>query len=132
MRMTIRVGNLDISTNESDLQQLCSPYGEIRKVRLVANIQQESGVVGIVEMRSDQECRSAMAGLGGLNYRGRALTVCLGTRRKPVKPHPGTCRPTSVTRAQKLDGSTGPTPGGFGDRSGKGRRGGQFFIYPAL
>jgi hypothetical protein len=36
--------------------------------------------------------------------------------------------PASRTRGQKLDGRSGPTPGGFGDRSGKGKRGGQFFI----
>jgi len=128
MRMTIRVGNLDPSTNESDLQQLCSPYGQICRVRLVANIQQESGVIGIVELRSEQECRSAMAGLRGQDYRGRALTVCRGIRRKRSRGHPGTSGPASMARGQKLDGSTGPTPGGFGDRSGKGRRGGQFFI----
>jgi RNA recognition motif-containing protein len=128
MRLSIRVGNLDLSTNESDLQQLCSPYGQIRRVKLVANIQQESGVIGIVEMRTEQECQSAMAALGGQDYRGRALTVCRGLRRKPAQVHPGTFGPADITRGQKLDGSTGPTPGGFGDRSGKGRRGGQFFI----
>jgi RNA recognition motif-containing protein len=126
--MTIRVGNLDPSTNESDLQRLCSPYGQIRRVRLVANIQDSSGVIGIVELRSEQECQSAMAGLRGQDYRGRALTVCRPIRRKPTQAHPGTSGPASVRRAQKLDGSTGPVPGGFGDRSGKGRKGGQFFI----
>src|SRR3954466_4615237 len=98
MRMTIRVGNLDLSTSETDLRQLCSPYGEIRKVRLVANIRQESGVIGIVEMQSEEECRSAMAALGGLDYRGRALTVCRGRSRNPAQPHPGTSCPV-VTRA---------------------------------
>jgi len=126
--MTIRVGNLDPSTKESDLQQLFSPYGQIRRVRLVANIRQESGVVGIVELQSEQECQSAMAALRGQDYRGRALTVCRGIRRKPSQAQPGTFGPASVTRAQKLDGTTGPVPGGFGDRSGEGRRGGQFYI----
>jgi RNA recognition motif-containing protein len=128
MRMTIRVGNLDLSTKESDLEQLCSPHGKVRRVRMVANMQEASGVIGIVELRSEQECQAAMAALGGQDYRGRALTVCLGVRRKPSQAHPGTSGPASETRAQKLDGSTGPAPGGFGDRSGKGRRGGQFFI----
>ena len=128
MRMTIRVGNLDLSTTESDLEQLCSHFGRVRRVRLVANIQQASGVIGIVEMRSEQECQAAMEALGGQDYRGRALTVCRGIRRNPTQAHPGTSGPASLTRAQKLDGSTGPTPGGFGDRSGKGSRGGQFFM----
>jgi RNA recognition motif-containing protein len=126
--MTIRVGNLDLSTKESDLQQLCSPYGQIRRVRLVANIQQEGGVVGIVEMRSEQGCQAAMAALGGQDFRGRALTVCRGIRRKPSQAQPGTSGPASVTRAQKFDGTTGPVRGGFGDRGGKGSRGGQFYI----
>ena len=128
MRMTIRVGNLDLLTKESDLQQLCAPYGRVGRVRLVANIQQASGVIGIVELRSERECQSAMTALRGQDFRGRALTVCRGIRRKPSQSHPGTSGPASVTRAQKLDGTTGPVPGGFGDRSGKGRRGGQFFI----
>jgi len=128
MRMTIRIGNLDVLTNESDLQQLCSPFGQIRRVRLVANIQQPSGVIGIVEMQSERECQAAMTALSGQDYRGRALTVCRGIRQKSTRGHPGTFGPASETRAQKLDGSTGPTPGGFGDRSGEGRGGGQFFI----
>ena len=127
MRMTIRVGNLDPSTNETDLQQLCSPFGGIRRVKLVANIQQESGVVGIVEMRSEQECRAAMAALGGQDYRGRPLTVCRGRSRKTAGAHPGMSGP-GVTGEQKLQSNLGPTPGGFGDRSGKGSRGGQFYI----
>src|SRR5688572_1058721 len=102
MRMTIRVGNLDLSTKESDLEQLCSPHGQVRRVRLVANIQEVSGVIGIVEMRSERECQAAMAALGGQDYRGRALTVCRGIRRKPNEAHPGTSGPASETRAQKL------------------------------
>ena len=128
MRMTIRVGNLDLSTKESDLQQLCSPYGRVGRVRLVANIQQDNGVIGIIELQSERECQAAMAALGGQDYRGRVLTVCRGNRQKPNQAHPGTFGRASKTLGQKLDGSTGPTPGGFGDRSGKGRRGGQFFI----
>ena len=130
MPMTIRVGNLDLSTNESDLQQLCAPYGQVGRVKLVANIQQESGVIGIVEMRSEQGCQAAMAALSGREYRGRALSVCRGIRRKPAETdaHPGMAGPASVTRGQKLDGSSGPMPGGFGDRSGKGSRGGQFYM----
>ena len=130
MRMTLRVGNLDLSTKESDLEKLCSPFGRVRRVRLVANIQQESSVIGIVEMRSEEGCKAAIAALSGQQYRGRALSVCRGNRRKPVEPdvHPGMATPTNVKRGQKLDGSTGPMPGGFGDRSGKGKRGGQFFI----
>jgi RNA recognition motif-containing protein len=128
MRMTIRVGNLDVSTKESDLEQLCSPFGRVRRVRLVANIQAESGLVGIVEMRSEKGCKAAMAALGGQDYRGRALTVSRGIRRRPAEAHPGMSRPASATRGQKLDGNSGPMPGGFGDRGGKGSRGGQFFI----
>src|SRR5204863_3075089 len=100
MRMTIRIGNLDLSTKESDLEQLCSPFGQVRKIRLVANIQHANGLVGIVELRSEQECRSAMAGLRGQDYRGRALTVSRSIRRKGIETHPGTCGGASVTRAQ--------------------------------
>src|SRR3954466_6996235 len=113
MPMTIRVGNLDLSTKESDLQQLCSPYGRVGRVKLVANIQQEGGVIGIVELRSELECQSAMAALGGQDFRGRALTVCRGTRRMPSQAHPGTSCPANINKAQKLDGTTGPVPGGF-------------------
>jgi RNA recognition motif-containing protein len=128
MRMTIRVGNLDLSTNESDLEQMCSPYGRVRRVRLVANIQELSGVIGIVEMQSEEGCQAAMVALGGQDYRGRALTVCRGSPRKAADPHPGMSGPASVTREEKLGSSTGPNPGDFGDRSGKGSRGGQFYI----
>ncbi|HEV8379051.1 MAG TPA: RNA-binding protein [Tepidisphaeraceae bacterium] len=128
MRMTIRVGNLDLSTTESDLEELCSPFGRVRRVRLVANIQEASGVIGIVEMRSEQECHAALAALGGQNYRGRVLTVFRGIGRRAANVHPGMSGPASVTREQKLGSSCGPTPGGFGDRSGKGSTGGQFFI----
>ena len=130
MRMTIRVGNLDLSTNESDLEKLCSPFGRVRRVRLVANIQHQSSVIGIVEMRSEQGCQAAIAALSGQKYRGRALSVCRGNRRKAGEANvlPGMATPASIRRGQELDGSSGPMPGGFGDRSGKGSRGGQFYI----
>src|SRR5437762_2466565 len=127
MRMTIRVGNLDLSTNESDLEQLCSPFGRVRRVRLVANIQEASGVIGIIEMQSEEQCQAALAALGGQDYRGRALTVCRGTHQKPAAAHPGMSGP-GVTGEQKVQSNLGPTPGGFGDRRGKGSRGGQFYI----
>jgi RNA recognition motif-containing protein len=129
MRMTIRVSNLVPSTNQSDLQQLCSPHGRVRKIRLVTNVAEINSVIAMVEMQSEEQCQAAMAALDGIQHRGRALTVRRETSHKGADAaHLGMSAPARVTREQKLGTSDGPSAGGFGDRSGKGRRGGQFYL----
>ncbi|HEV8379230.1 MAG TPA: hypothetical protein VGP99_10300, partial [Tepidisphaeraceae bacterium] len=80
-------------------------------------------------MESKEECLAAIAALGGRSYRGRTLSAWQAKPRKAADgEHPGMCGPASTTRKEKPGDSDGPSPGGFGDRSGKGSGGGQFHI----
>jgi hypothetical protein len=130
VRKMIRVGNLDRSTSKSDLEQLCSAYGRVRRVRFITKTEKDDGGgVGIVEMESEQECAAAIAALGGRSYRGRTLTAWQGRPRNAADAaYPGMCGTGGAAHEQKVGTSDGPSPGGFGDRGGKGSSGGQFHI----
>lgn len=74
--MKLYVGNLSYDTNESDLRDLFTPYGEPDSARLI--IDRDSGRskgFGFVEFANDSEAKAAMSALNGKEVNGRSLTV---------------------------------------------------------
>jgi RNA recognition motif-containing protein len=72
----IFVGNLSFRTDEAGLRSAFEPFGEVLKVNMVTD--RETGRArgfAFVEMANEDEADRAIAGLGGKELEGRALTV---------------------------------------------------------
>jgi RNA recognition motif-containing protein len=72
----IYVGNLPYSADDAQLQQLFAAYGSVVDARVITdrNTGQSKGF-GFVEMSTDDEARSAIAGLNGTMLGNRALRL---------------------------------------------------------
>jgi RNA recognition motif-containing protein len=106
--MNIYVGNLSFDTNEDELQQAFSAFGQVATVNLIKDkFSGESRGFGFVEMPAKAEADAAIAGLNGTELKGRTITV-------------NEARPRTESRG----GRGGPRGGGGrgGDRRGGGRR----------
>lgn len=69
--MSIYVGNLSYNVTETDLEQVFSEYGEVRRVHLPTD--KETGRprgFGFVEMGSETEEQSAIEALDGAEQNG--------------------------------------------------------------
>ena len=72
----IYVGNLSHDVTEEDLRAAFEPFGAIESVTLVKDKSSgESKGFGFVEIPDSANAASAIAGLNGKDFRGRALTV---------------------------------------------------------
>jgi cold-inducible RNA-binding protein len=74
--MKLYVGNLSYETNETQLRELFTPYGEPDSARLITD--RDSGRskgFGFVEFANDAEAKAAMNALNGRDVNGRSLTV---------------------------------------------------------
>ena len=72
----IYVGNLDITTTESQLQELFQAYGTIISVTLVND--RDSGAprgFAFIEMSDDSEAAKAIEAVNGVKLADRSLTV---------------------------------------------------------
>ena len=102
MAKKLFVGNLSFQTTESDVRAAFEQYGPVESVAIITDRDTgRSKGFGFVEM-SEEDANKAIAGLGGAELGGRALTV---NEAKPMV---------------KRDF------GGGGGRSGGGGRGGGF------
>jgi RNA recognition motif-containing protein len=98
MGSKLYVGNLSYNTTNSDLEQLCSPHGQVTTAEVIQDRDTgRSKGFGFVQMGTEQDAQAAITALNGQEVDGRALTV------NEAKP-----------RADR------PRSGGFGDRSGGG------------
>jgi len=74
--VNIYIGNLPYNTNDQELQDLFSQFGEVAKISIVSDRETgRSRGFGFVEMTNDDEGRRAIEELNGKDYGGRALTV---------------------------------------------------------
>jgi len=74
--MKLYVGNLSFETTENDLQDLFTPFGEVREVALIQDkITNRSRGFGFVTMGNAQSAEAAIAALHEKNVAGRNLTV---------------------------------------------------------
>jgi cold-inducible RNA-binding protein len=74
--MKLYVGNLSFDTTENDLQDLFTPFGEVREVALIQDkMTNRSRGFGFVTMGDAQSAQAAIAALHEKNVAGRNLTV---------------------------------------------------------
>jgi len=107
----IYVGNISFKTNEEDLTQAFSAYGQVERVQIVKD--RETGQprgFAFVEMPVDSEADNAMAALNGADIGGRTLTVNEARPREP--------------RAGGFGGGGGGNRFGGGGGGGRGGNGG--------
>jgi RNA recognition motif-containing protein len=72
----IFVGNLSFGSTEAAVRSLFEPYGTVERVSIATD--RDTGQArgfGFVEMSADAEAASAIAGLNGQEFDGRALNV---------------------------------------------------------
>ncbi|MFN7987874.1 MAG: RNA-binding protein [Thermoanaerobaculia bacterium] len=73
--MKLYVGNLSYSTNDSTLNDLFSPFGQVESARVITD--RDSGTskgFGFVEM-SNADAQKAMGALNGREIDGRSIRV---------------------------------------------------------
>ena len=108
MAAKLYVGNLSFNSTEQDLEDMCGQFGTVQSAKIIEDRETgRSRGFAFVEMSSNEEAQSAIAGLNGKEIDGRALTV------NEAKP-------------QEERGSGGGGRGGYGGggRGGSGGRGG--------
>jgi RNA recognition motif-containing protein len=104
------VGNLTYNVNESDLEALFTPFGQVQSAQIIVDRDtNRSKGFGFVEMETDAQAQAAIQGLNAREHDGRNLTV------NEAKP-----------REARTGGGGGGYGGGGGGRSGGGRSGGGY------
>jgi len=74
--VNIYVGNLAREATEEDVREAFKAFGQITSVSIIKDkFSGESRGFGFVEMPSQAEAQSAIAGLNGKELQGRSLTV---------------------------------------------------------
>ena len=75
MTMSMYVGNLPFSADQTSLQSLFAPYGEVLSARVMADRETgRSRGFGFVEMGTS-DAKSAIAALNGTQLDGRQLRI---------------------------------------------------------
>jgi RNA recognition motif-containing protein len=70
------VGNLPFSVGDADLEELFTPFGEVRSAQVVVDRQTgRSRGFGFVEMGNDSDALAAIDALHDKEHGGRRLTV---------------------------------------------------------
>lgn len=76
MKKTVRVGNLALSMTAERLGEICGAFGRVARVRLAQSpLSGQSRGFGFVEMTSESEAASCIAGLNESECEGRKLVV---------------------------------------------------------
>jgi cold-inducible RNA-binding protein len=78
----IHVGNMSKEMNDSEFNELVTPFGATTSVEIAKNKEGESKGFGFVEYGNDDHARAAIAGLDGKDVRGQALKVSEAKPRK--------------------------------------------------
>ena len=104
--MNIYVGNISRTANEQDLKDAFAAFGEVSSASIIKDkFSGESRGFGFVEMPNKEEADKAIAGLNGVDLKGRPLTA--------NEARPRTDRP-------RTGGGGGGGRGGFGGGGGRG------------
>ena len=102
MAMKPYVGNLSYNVNNSELEQMFTPFGTVQSASIITDRETgRSKGFGFVEMGSDQEAQAAINDLHGKDVGGRSLTV-------------NEARPREERGGFKSGGGGGRRDGGFG------------------
>jgi cold-inducible RNA-binding protein len=109
--MKIYIGGLPYQTNEEQLTQIFSPYGEISSVKVITDRETgRSKGFGFVEMADNEAAKKAIAELNEAELGGRTITV---NEARPMEQRSG-----------GGGGGRGGYGGGGGRSGGGGGRGG--------
>jgi len=82
--MNIYVGNLSHDVTESDLREFFEPFGQVESANIIKDkFSGESRGFGFVEMPSQKEAVSAIAGLNGKDLKGETIKVNEARPRTP-------------------------------------------------
>ena len=116
------VGNLPYSVRDDDLNQTFSEFGQVSSAKVMMELDTgRSKGFGFVEMGSDAEAQSAIEGLNGRDFGGRALVV---NEARPMAPRPPRTGGFGGPRGGGGGFGGGGDRGGYGDRGGFGGGGG--------
>jgi cold-inducible RNA-binding protein len=76
MGKKLYVGNLGYAVTDGDLTKMFEPHGTVESAQIIMDRDTgKSKGFGFVEMKSDQEAKTAIAALNGQDSGGRAITV---------------------------------------------------------
>jgi len=74
--MNIYVGNVYLAVMEDELRQAFEAYGQVTSAKIITDrFTGNSRGFGFVEMPDYQEAKTALSGLNGTDFKGRALKV---------------------------------------------------------
>jgi cold-inducible RNA-binding protein len=112
--MKLYVGNLPHSLSEQELQDLFTPFGEVKSANVIKDrFTGESRGFGFVEMLDREPAQTAISELDGKEVKGRKIKV------SEAQPRPERTGGRSDNRSGGFGSSRGPG----GDRGGFGSRG---------
>jgi len=98
------VGNLTYGVDDTELEQIFSPYGTVQSAQVITDRETgRSKGFGFVEMDTDAEAQDAIQALHDQEHNGRRLTV---NEARPREPR---------------SGGGGYGGGGYGGGGGRGR-----------
>jgi RNA recognition motif-containing protein len=117
--MKLYIGNLSREVTEEDLKLALEPFGTVESVTIMKDKRTgQSKGFGFAELASPSEAQSAIQGLDGKEFKGRALNVN-EARPRVDRPDP---RGAFGGRGGYSDtrGKRGATYGGYGGKGGYG------------
>jgi RNA recognition motif-containing protein len=122
--MKIHVGNLSSEISEEDIQEVFKQIGEVKSVTITkSKYNGQSKVFAFVEMKSDEDGKSAIESLNGQELKGQLLKVSEALDSSGSKEESGA---KGGFGGKKGPGSTkGGVGGSKGFNSGKGGFGGK-------
>lgn len=81
--MNIYISNLSFGTNDADLNQLFSEYGEVSSAKVITDRETgRSRGFGFVEMPNDEEAQKAINELNQAEYDGKVISVSVAKPRE--------------------------------------------------
>ena len=122
MAAKLYIGNLSFNSTEQDLEDMCGEFGTVQSAKIIEDRETgRSRGFAFVEMSSNEEAQSAIAGLNGKEIDGRALTV---NEAKPREEGGGSRGGGGGGRGGYGGGGGGRGGSGGGNRGGGGYGGG--------
>lgn len=109
--MNIYVGNLSKDVNDLELQELFTPYGNVKSVKIIRDLfSGESKGFGFVEMPGQAEAQKAITELNTKELKGKKIIV--------NEARPQRDKGRSGGRDNRSGGSRGGNRGGGGGKRG--------------
>jgi len=75
MNKKLFVGNLDFQVKDIELDDLFKPFGKVIYAEIVRFFDKKSKGFGFVEMGTEEEAKTAIDKLNGVEFKGRKIIV---------------------------------------------------------